>query len=116
MRVCQDAAPDANLAGMARTYIYRNKCASAPHKPTHLGIQHGEANGHGQVHPGLEEGDDLGAGARGSNHQNILQGREGERQCKVSMWSCVGVLLHVNQLQGGITSPMFLTLVSRRMV
>ena len=40
---------------------------------SHLGIDNGKANGHGQVHPGLEKRDDFGATSRCSHHQHILR-------------------------------------------
>lgn len=40
----------------------------------YLGIEHREPNGHGQVDPGLQEGDDLRSTAGRRHHQHILQG------------------------------------------
>ena len=37
-----------------------------------LGVEDREADGHRQVDPGLEEGDDLGAGAGGGNDEDVL--------------------------------------------
>ena len=38
-----------------------------------LGVEDSEADGHGEVDPGLEEGDDLGAGARGGDDEDVLE-------------------------------------------
>lgn len=37
-----------------------------------LGVEEHEADGHGEVHPRLQEGDDLGAAALGRDHQHVL--------------------------------------------
>jgi hypothetical protein len=44
-----------------------------------LGVSDGEGNGHGQVDPGLEEGDDLSTRARGSDDQDVLLWKSGKR-------------------------------------
>ena len=37
-----------------------------------LGVEEHESDGHGQVDPGLEKGDDLGAAPLGGDHQHVL--------------------------------------------
>lgn len=37
-----------------------------------LGVDDGEADGHREVDPGLQEGDDLGAGAGGGHDKDVL--------------------------------------------
>ena len=37
-----------------------------------LGVDDGETDGHGQVYPCLQEGDDLSTGARGSDDEHIF--------------------------------------------
>lgn len=51
--------------------------------PAHLGVRHCEANRHGQVDPCLQEGNDLSAGAWGSDHQHVLQ-NTGATECSLT--------------------------------
>lgn len=48
-------------------------CLHGHHPCTHLGVGNGEADGHGQVDPGLQEGNDLSTRAGGGDDQHILR-------------------------------------------
>lgn len=68
------ASQDELLASACRnsTTFCKKRMREVPGQATHLGIQHREANGHGQVDPCLEEGDDLRSTSGRRHHQHIL--------------------------------------------
>ena len=103
----------------------------------HLCVQHCEADSHRQVHPRLQERDDLGAAAGRSNHKHILHAKASSAPCAPAWrqaarqqrcWCVLSVPAHTAHRETnpsgtahqvrphGARGRRGLTLVSRRMV